>query len=352
MPEGKSQELAPSPQGRPERQGPISKLKTAITIRKEEKKVLDENKSAKERIDTMVKSLKVLLDSKEYKDQEETRAEFPQNGKTYIRRYSYFPGAEPGIYYSAHTDRNPSGEAYMVEVYARPHYGDQTRRAGEGEGYWRVYFHGPWSDYSSGKEKKHYSIGNTSLHGDLYLGDLSNEIDHIAVDNHRTDIQFKSINFGGYPSIIVWLQAWGINPKTGRDIGPIGRIREVKILGLARKLSPIKTAEVMESSGWETFELDEDFQMNGADFRFARGSSQVKVAKDGENVLVRVDGTRQKLPTRDDPRSELGPAYKEIRVPLSFANGFAVLSKFEQAATNLRVAFEKRKSQQLPPPQK
>lgn len=239
----------------------------------------------------------------------------------------------------------------MVQVYVSP-TDRENYTTGMNDGYWRVFFDGPYDDYESGKPKKHYKFSNPSMHGDFYLGDATEDIEDISVDSLWTSVHLKGIDFGGYPTISIWLRAWDVNPKTDKRVGPIGRIREVNVLGLSRKASPIKTPDVMDMAS-ENFEIDDEFKIDGSDFTFARGSSTVRMAKVGDNIVIRVDGRRQRLPTRSHPNPDHGPESKEVRIPLSFANGSTILSKYETAAGNLKLAFEKRSKQpQITSPEK
>lgn len=318
---------------------PIQDAVDIWRTRKERKRILSENERAKERMSDIAWRLRNLVDSQEFRDQEETGDK---------RGYSYIPGVEPGLGYGIRTERDKNtDEAYMVEVYARPmdteHYS-----TGMGDGYWCIYFNNDhWYKPKKG-ERNRLEWANTDIHGDLYLGeDARGVIERVSVDNLATRVQLEGVDFGGHPSAHVTVIAFEKGEDGRRYLGPIGRVRELNVDGVSRAKLPVK-GHIMDIQP-SKIPVDNNFKGAGVHLEFDRGEMEFEAKRettpDGEDVLVFIfKGERKRLASiqrgGDRTVENLGPETRTMMIPADVVDGHRVIGLFEKCVDNLIAAFK------------
>lgn len=318
---------------------PIQGMVERWRVRKERERVLSENEQAKERMSDIAWRLRKLVDSQEFRNQEDTRDK---------RGYSYIPGVEPGFGYGIRTERDKkTDETFMVEVYARPmdieHYS-----TGMGDGYWRIYFNNDhWYKPKKG-ERNRLEWANTDVHGDLYLGeDARGVIESVSVDNLATRVQLAGVDFGGYPSAHVTVIAFDKGEDGSKYLGPIGRVRELNVDGIARAEHPVK--DHLVDIGSSKIPVDNDFRGAGVHLEFDRGEMEFEAKRettpDGKDVLAfKFTGERKRLANiqRGSVRAveSLGLETRTMMIPADIVDGHRVISLFEKCVDNLITAFK------------
>lgn len=310
----------------------IEGFKANLANKKETKKILTENELALNRMSKIAHKIEDLIDSPEFKDKEQPAEDYLHlNDRK--ESHVFIPAAPDGLQYGITIAKDLKGEPFMIEVYVSP--GDRENySSGKNDGYYRIYFNKAYPDQKHKGERQLLEWGNTSIHGDTYLGkDTGEVIEDISVDHLATRVELKGVDFGGHPSIHVTLNA-SARTEDGRYLGPIGAVDSLWVQGVARAKKPTE-GNIMDSD-WNEIKIEDGFGHYNKTFVFDLGEAKFQVAKtkdanNGDLLAFRFSGIRKRLGTTRDNPVVVGPENKDILIPMAMVNGFKVIDIFEKA---------------------
>lgn len=311
---------------------------------RERKQAQTENEAAKERMSQLCSRLRSIVDTPEFRARERQYQNRYEDSSTYTGYSLTIPAAEHGYNYSIDIRRDGEGRANRVGVYT---YADGDRTTGYDDGRWNISFHEEFR-LSESKQPRRLEIWDAEVEGEFYLGrETTQVIERLRIDSQRTHLHLKGVDFGGHPSAHVWLQAWGEeSDKEGqvRNLGPIGKIRNVHVLGIARAL--LVTKEHISDTSSLDFPITDDFEGEGFRLDFDRGSMDMaikKVVADGKEMLhIAFSGIRQRLrgigARGERLIEEEGREVKQFSIDTAMLNGNTVLEMLEKEVAHLEEA--------------
>jgi len=320
---------------------PFKKMVTSIENRRQEKQVLSENEKALNRMSEIAWKVRDLVDNPEFRQQEEIVDQ--QIGEHNIKIGHSSAKDSKGQSFSIHTMRDKDGKVDMFEVYESPSNLDNYS-TGQNDGYFRFYFSEDHFFKPKNGEKTRLTWGNTSMHGEKYLGkEITKIIDDISVDNAFTRVSLKGVDFGGHPSIHVSMLSANKDSK-GNYIGPIGKINELWVQGIARAIHPVGE-NIMESNSIQ-IPVDGDFNYVDKPFVFDRGEIKFEAKKindpttNKECLAFVFSGIRERFGgDRNRPNVD-GPEQRKMILPMDFTNGNNIIDLFEKATDEVIMAYK------------
>ncbi len=248
-------------------------------------------------------------------DSDEFRKKESSNG-----RYSNILSRNGQRVLTVSVERDEDGKANNVEVHDDP---VNSENGDPRKGYWRIH---------SVKDGGEIRWMSSAIYGPRFFEGYD-IIQELSVSQYGSCLHLKKVDFGGYPDISVWLNAWG---EKG---GPIGNIREITVLGLAIAAKPVKD-HIMDSD-IEMIPIDASFTVGGKLLEFSRGDAgfavQRRFDESGRKVLrLKYFGVRKRRATHDDDRTNLGPESKEFEIPEDMVDGRKIIGLFAGAVGELK----------------
>ena len=314
----------------------FNRFASALIEKKEAERVLSENEKALERMSDIALDVRKLLDDPEFIKNEKIYSQSIGNqniesGNTYIKDSN-------GCSFSINTRRDASGKAFMIEVYESPS-DTSDYMSGKDDGYFRYFFSEDTIKKTRKGKETSFSWSNTSIHGDKYLGiETSSIIDDISIDHISTRVNLRGVDFGGDPSVHVTLLSTA-KDDNGNFIGPIGKINELWIHGLARAIHPVK--EHIMDSDFGSIPIEDNFDHIEKPFTFDGGNIKFEATKkidekSGKEMLVfEFSGTRERFSGDRDKPDVFGPEKQTLAVPTDITNGNRVIDLFEKATKEI-----------------
>lgn len=338
-------------------QGYLDRRQMIRARSKEQKQTLAQNEIALERMSSLCWRLHNLVDDSNFRSMEHSYTNHYEGGSSHTGYTLSIPAAEAGYKYQIDIDRDPSGKAYRVGVYT---HADGGRTTGRDDGRWSIRFHEVHQATGEKRGMPRLEMSESEIEGDFYLGKETAEvIERIGVDSRRTNLHLKGVDFGGYPSAHVWLQAWGEDTKNKKSIvGPIGNIRKVHVLGISRAVR-VTEGHISDTSSTD-YDITDDFGGKGISLVFDRGDMDMAIVKqktpDGKEILnIAFSGIRTFLAglglNGERMIEDRGREMNNFSIPRDMLNGHTVLDMLDHCVTNLEVAvMNKQSSSQLPNP--
>jgi hypothetical protein len=254
--------------------------------------------------------------------------------------------------YFINVDRTNSGQANNIWFNLRGHQPDLSRisiphapiRADEGNCI--IYFYPEGQNPQKGKKIK-YSV-DAKIDGDLLLGEDFELIKEASLNAREVQVELHKIEFGGYPTVFLTFRAWGENAKNKQRLGPVGRIRQMHILALGRKLVIPKGSTPMEADSMD-IDINEELPDTHIPLQMDRGEMDIIVSKKGSTLGVLATGIRKRLNPANRDKPLLGEREKvEYQIPLDQIRADKIMDKIEAAVSNFELACKNRSLPALP----
>jgi hypothetical protein len=197
------------------------------------------------------------------------------------------------------------------------------------------------------KKGKVYAV-DAKIDGDLLLGEDYEFINEASLSSREAQVELHKIEFGGYPTVFLTFSAWGEDTKNKQRLGPIGRIRQMHILALGRKLVIPKGSDVMESDSLD-IDINEELPDTHIPLQMDRGEMDIVVSKKGDVLGVLATGIRKRLNPADRDRPIVGEREKvEYQIPLDQIKADKIMGKIERAVSNFELACKNKGLPTLP----
>lgn len=315
--------------------GPIQRLQDGLVERREEKRVLTENEHALRRMSEISQRIVALSEDPAFKDRADvSKQNVGEQG--WDNYHLHIPSTSHGRSYGITIEKDPVKNIVLgISVFVSPS-NDEEYSTGRNDGHFRIQMT-PDYTHEVKKDKRDsrptFVWFDSVIQGDAYLGkETAKDIEELSVSHLSTQVHLDSVDFGGWPSISLVLDATA-RSKDGKYLGPISKITGIQVLGVARAASPV-TGHVADSESVEV-DFDKDFVSMNHPFVFQRGEADFQAAKtnvNGKEMLAfRFSGIRKRLGVDREHPIIVGPEHRDIAVSTDLANGQKVLDLFDKA---------------------